>query len=52
MKKYKITEYSNEKRIFLIDANSKEEAEEIVLGCDPNPDKIEYSNTKFEIEEK
>ena len=51
MKKYKVVEYSEEKRFFIVEAEVKEEAEEFVLGCDPNPDKVEYSNTRFEIEE-
>ena len=51
MKKYKVVEYSEEKRFFIVEAEDKEEAEEFVLGCDPNPDKVEYSNTRFEIEE-
>jgi hypothetical protein len=51
MKKFKVIEYSKEKRFFVVEAKDKKEAEEFVLGCDPNPDKVEYSDTYFEIKE-
>ena len=51
MKKFKVIEYSKEKRFFVVEAKDEEGAEEFVLGCDPNPDKVEYSDTYFEIKE-
>ena len=51
MKKYKVIEYSKEKRFFIVEAEDKEEAEDVVLADDPDPIDTHYYDTEFEIEE-
>jgi hypothetical protein len=51
MKKYKVFETSKVMSEYRIEANSKEEAEDVVLADDPDPIDTHYYDTEFEIEE-